>query len=130
MSEGPIDPVPPSNDPDSDRKVAAITTFEHHGPCVSNPLPAREDEDGNIVDPAHSDNCEEGCEWYWHTQSPNGQVVGDSGEGYRELRKAVQGFFAQQGVDPKKATTGSPYSQLKQINKNTYQIIKYEEPEE
>lgn len=37
-------------------------------------------------------------EWYWATESPNGEVVGDGGEGYERLVGSLNGFFAQQGV--------------------------------
>jgi hypothetical protein len=38
-------------------------------------------------------------EWFWTTRSPNNEAVGgSSGEGYKELRGAVNGFFAQQGL--------------------------------
>jgi uncharacterized protein YegP (UPF0339 family) len=65
-------------------------------------------------------------QWYWHTEAPNGETVGDGGEGYKELRKAIAGFFAQQGFD---VTTEDPaqrqYSKLYQENEKVYHIRKY-----
>jgi hypothetical protein len=64
-------------------------------------------------------------QWYWHTQSPNGKIVGDSSEGYKRLTAAVTGFFAQQGIDPTDATLSSPYSKLVKVNDDEYHIRKY-----
>ena len=35
--------------------------------------------------------------WYWHTKSMNGKKIGDGGQGYTDMKGAVNGFFAQQG---------------------------------
>lgn len=64
-------------------------------------------------------------DWYWHTQSPNGKIVGDSGEGYRNFADAVSGFFTQQGIDPSDATLSSSYSKLVKVSDNEYHIRKY-----
>jgi len=54
-----------------------------------------------IVTVTEFEQSSQNGEWYWHTKAANGEVVGGSmGEGYKELRKAVNGFFAQQGADP------------------------------
>lgn len=65
-------------------------------------------------------------QWYWNTKTPNGVTVGDGGEGYNELRKAIGGFFAQQGFD---VTTEEPsqqqYSKLYKESATVYHIRKY-----
>lgn len=46
--------------------------------------------------------------WYWYTKSMNGKKIGDSGQGYVDMKGAVNGFFAQQGFpdfDPSKKET-------------------------
>lgn len=66
-------------------------------------------------------------QWYWHTATPNGEKVGDGGEGYKELRKAIHGFFAQQGFDPAAPLDDSDkqYSKLYQESERVYHIRKY-----
>lgn len=34
----------------------------------------------------------ENGDWRWRVKSPNGKVVGESGEGYKEAKDAVRGF--------------------------------------
>lgn len=58
-------------------------------------------------------------EWYWTTKSPNGDVVGDGSEGYKELRKALAGFDAQQGG------LSASYSKLVKVSDREYHIRKY-----
>jgi Domain of unknown function (DUF1508) len=101
-------------------KVLTITTFERHGERVIQPT----NENGEIILP--TDPEDDGPEeWYWHTQTTNGEVVGDGAEGYNRLSGAVQGFFAQQGVDPDDASLSAPYSKLEKVNDNVYQIKKF-----
>ncbi|UOW93094.1 hypothetical protein SEA_NOSHOW_25 [Mycobacterium phage NoShow] len=61
--------------------------------------------------------------WYWHTEAANSEVVGDGGEGYGELRKAVTGFLTQQGYSP----TDDPqqYSKLYKVSDIEYHMRKY-----
>lgn len=66
--------------------------------------------------------------WYWRTQSPNGEILGDGGQGYKELRKAVHGFFKQQGYDPaaEREPQYQQYSKLYEADKgHFYHIRKY-----
>lgn len=64
--------------------------------------------------------------WYWHTEAANGETVGDGAEGYFELRKAVQGFLAQQGYDPTiEDPSDKQYSKLCKISETEYHIRKY-----
>jgi hypothetical protein len=62
-------------------------------------------------------------DWYWTTKAANGVTVGDGGEGYKELRKAIAGFFAQQGFDPEVAA--QHYSQPIKVTNREYHIHKY-----
>ena len=65
-------------------------------------------------------------QWYWTTLAANGEPVGDGAQGYQELRKAVGGFFSQQGVDLKTvAPEDNPYSKLIKINPIEFHIRKY-----
>lgn len=36
-------------------------------------------------------------QWFWHSQSENGEIVADGGQGYASLPEAINGFMAQQG---------------------------------
>lgn len=36
-------------------------------------------------------------QWFWHTQSANGEIVATGGEGYVSLEGAINGFLSQQG---------------------------------
>jgi len=47
-------------------------------------------------------------EWYWTKQSPNGQKISVGGEGYGELRGALNGFFASEGLSDWKPTSIQP----------------------
>lgn len=47
-------------------------------------------------------------EWYWTKQSPNGQNIAVGGEGYAELRGALNGFFAAEGLPDWKPTSIQP----------------------
>lgn len=81
-----------------------------------------------IVSVTEFEQSEQNTEWYWATKAANGEVVGGSmGEGYKELRKAVNGFFAQQGFDP--AADLPPeqrhYSKLYKASETLYHIRKY-----
>lgn len=68
----------------------------------------------------------EDSQWYWTTNAANGEPVGDGAQGYGELRKAVNGFFAQQGFDPNfVAVDENPYSKLVKISDREYHIRKY-----
>jgi len=63
-------------------------------------------------------------DWYWTTKAANGEPVGGSaGEGYKELRKAIAGFFAQQGFDPEAVV--QHYSQPIKVTNREYHIHKY-----
>lgn len=74
-----------------------------------------------IVSVTEFEQSSQNGEWYWHTKASNGEVVGGSmGEGYKELRGAVNGFFAQQGVAP-----GDPaYSELIKVSDTLHRIEK------
>lgn len=66
--------------------------------------------------------------WYWSTKAANGEIVGDSSEGYHNLRDAVNGFFAQQGYDPslERDPAEQHYSKLVEITAGCeYHIRKY-----
>jgi uncharacterized protein YegP (UPF0339 family) len=74
-----------------------------------------------IVSITEFEQSEQNGEWYWHTKAANGEVVGGSmGEGYKELRKAVNGFFAQQGAE----AFDPAYSELIKISDTLYRIEK------
>lgn len=66
-------------------------------------------------------------QWYWHTETLNDETVGDGSEGYLELRKAIAGFFAQQGFEPERVTDPSDqhYSKLYKISDSEYHIRRY-----
>lgn len=65
-------------------------------------------------------------QWYWHTETLNDETVGDGGEGYFELRKAIQGFFAQQGFDPEvKEPEQRHFSKLFRISDREYHMRRY-----
>jgi uncharacterized protein YegP (UPF0339 family) len=69
-------------------------------------------------------------QWYWTTKAANGEKVGSSaGEGYKELRKAVAGFFAQQGIEPSTLHKLPPewqhYSKLIKVTDHEHHIRRY-----
>lgn len=65
-------------------------------------------------------------QWYWHTETLNDETVGDGGEGYIELRKAIGGFFAQQGYDPfVEDPKEKHFSKLYRISDTEYHIRRY-----
>lgn len=35
--------------------------------------------------------------WNWVTQSPNGNEIGDSGQNYRNLEDAINGYLSKEG---------------------------------
>lgn len=37
-------------------------------------------------------------EWYWSTKALNNQIIATGGEGYKDLKDAIRGFFVSQGV--------------------------------
>lgn len=81
-----------------------------------------------IVSITEFERSEQNNEWYWHTKAANGEVVGGSmGEGYKELPKAVNGFFAQQGFDPRAdlKPENRHYSKLYKATDTVYHIFKY-----
>lgn len=88
--------------PSDELRIVAITDFTRSG------------EDG---------------QWYWHTQSPNGDIIGDGSQGYDRLNKAVNGFFAQQGVDPVELRSLPPekqhYSKMIKVTNSVWHIRKY-----
>lgn len=64
--------------------------------------------------------------WYWHTETMNDEIVGDGSEGYLELRKAVNGFLAQQGFDSLlEDPSDLQYSKLYKISETEYHMRKY-----
>lgn len=73
---------------------------------------------------------DKGKQWFWTTIAPNGNVVGDGGEGYNRLDGAVNGFFSQQGIEVDKATMGKEpigdYSKLEKIGADRFVICRYE----
>lgn len=96
-------------------KVLTITTFEKRGEHIADP------EGG------HDPNK---CEWYWHTQSPNGATTGDGGEGYKNLEGSLNGFFAQQGVSYEPPAKGADRVfpegfTIEKQNANVYIVTKY-----
>lgn len=110
-----------------ERKVLTITTFERHGGIVENPPEPELDDEGHVIEADDLDPDDDGPElWHWHTQTANGEIVGDGAEGYNRLSGAVHGFWAQQGVNPDDAQLSSDYSQLERVNANVYQIKKFE----
>lgn len=75
----------------------------------------------DIVATTEFERSAQNGQWYWRTQSPNGEIVGGSmGEGYLELRGAVNGFFAQQGV----AADDPAYSRLLKVTNILYRVEK------
>lgn len=84
-------------------------------------------EELRILTVTEFERSDKNDQWYWHTQTANGDIVGDGSEGYHNLEDAVSGFFAQQGFDPaaELAPEDRQYSRLYQTDDTHFSIRKY-----
>jgi hypothetical protein len=62
-------------------------------------------------------------EWYWTEVAPNGKNISVGGEGYDELRGALNGFFASEGMPDWKPTSVQPGKIM--MPNNNYAIQKF-----
>jgi hypothetical protein len=67
-----------------------------------------------------------GWQWHWTTKANNGETVAVGGEGYDELRGAVNGFFSTHGIDVEQASLASEFSKLEKFSDDHYVITQYE----
>lgn len=65
-------------------------------------------------------------QWYWKTRANNGQITAVGGDGYDELRGAINGFFSTHGIDPNKASLRSDFGKIQKFDDNHYVIVQYE----
>ena len=67
-----------------------------------------------------------GWQWHWTTKANNNETTAVGGEGYDQLRGAVNGFFSTHGVDPEAASLSSEFSQLEKFSDDHYVITQYQ----
>ena len=66
-----------------------------------------------------------GWQWYWQTRANNGQITAVGGDGYTELRGAVNGFFSTHGIDPESASLSSNFGKLEKFADDHYVITQF-----
>jgi len=79
---------------------------------------------------------DEGWQWFWSKESPNGNVISVGGQGYHNLGDCINGYFSQEGHPewtPKKV--GASYQMpsgyhLDRFDAQHYTITKYTEDTE
>ena len=69
-------------------------------------------------------------QWYWSKQSPNGKTIADGSEGYTELRGAMEGFFAGEGIDFEWGTSPPEDYMIQKFHSDHWVITKYGNDEE
>lgn len=78
-------------------------------PAPSNPIPVPVTREV-LVSTTTIKRSENDHRFYWHTQTANGDIVADSGQGYGTVEDAINGFLAGQGHSDWTPGTPLPFS--------------------